>query len=168
MHVVAGKAVAFGEALMPGFRRYQQQIIDNAQALAEELTARGFRLVTGGTDNHLVIVDVRSRQLTGIQATRILDEVGITVNNNQIPFDPLPPTKSSGIRIGTPAMTTRGLTDKEMRCLGRLIANALDHPDDEMRVRRIREEALDLTDRFPVYPGILRRLYEQESSAYAL
>jgi glycine hydroxymethyltransferase len=166
IHVVAGKAVSFGEALHPQFKKYQQQIVKNAKALGDELQARGLRLVTGGTDNHLLVVDLRSRNLTGIQATRILDRVGITVNNNQIPFDPLPPTKSSGIRIGTPAMTTRGLGEKEMHQLGRLIVKALDHADDEMRTRQIREQTLDLADRFPVYPGILRRLYEQERGAY--
>lgn len=167
MHVVAGKAVAFKEALLPGFRSYQRQIIANAATMANTLADAGFRLVTGGTDNHLVVVDVRSRELTGIEATRVLDEVGITVNNNQIPFDPLPPTKSSGIRIGTPAMTTRGLQEAEMERLGQIIAEALDHPKDENRLRRLREETLDLADRFPVYPGILRRLYEQDRSAYA-
>ena len=168
IHVVAGKAVSFGEALNPSFKKYQEQIVLNAQALGDELQSRGLRLVTGGTDNHLLVVDLRSRNISGIQATRILDKVGITVNNNQIPFDPLPPTKSSGIRIGTPAMTTRGLGEKEMRQLGRLIVKALDHAGDEMRTRQIRDQALDLADRFPVYPGILRRLYEQERGAYDL
>ncbi|MBW1810122.1 MAG: serine hydroxymethyltransferase [Deltaproteobacteria bacterium] len=166
IHVVAGKAVSFEEALEPSFRKYQEQIIKNAAALGEVLQEQGLRLVTGGTDNHLLVVDLRSRNLTGIQATRILDRVGITVNNNQIPFDPLPPMKSSGIRIGTPAMTTRGLGEKEMRRLGHLIVSALDHADNEMRTRQIREQTLDLADRFPVYPGILRRLYEQDRGAY--
>jgi glycine hydroxymethyltransferase len=166
IHVVAGKAVAFGEALQPAFLKYQEQIIKNAAALGKELQEHGLRLVTGGTDNHLLVVDLRSRNITGIQATRILDRVGITVNNNQIPFDPLPPKKSSGIRIGTPAMTTRGLGEEEMEQLGHLIVSALDHADDEMRMRQIREQTLDLADRFPVYPGILRRLYEQDRGAY--
>jgi glycine hydroxymethyltransferase len=166
IHVVAGKAVCFQEALGPAFVRYQQQIIDNAAALGEVLVAKGLRLVTGGTDNHLLVVDLRSRGITGIQATRILDQVGITVNNNQIPFDPLPPTQSSGIRIGTPAMTTRGLGVEEMRQLGHLIVAALDHAEDEMRMRQIRDQALDLADRFPIYPGLLRRLLEQNHGAY--
>ncbi|MFH2007696.1 MAG: serine hydroxymethyltransferase [bacterium] len=166
MHVIAGKAVAFTEALAPGFQRYQAQILANARALAEELLAHDFRLVTGGTDNHLIVVDVRSHGVNGIQATRILEEIGITVNNNQIPFDPLPPTKSSGIRIGTPAMTTRGMTEVEMRELGKVISRALDHSDDKVKLRLLREETLDLADRFPIYPGLLRRLYEQERSAY--
>ncbi len=168
IHVVAGKAVALEEALHPSFVKYQEQVIKNAVALGDQLQKQGLRLVTGGTDNHLLVVDLASRKLTGIQATRILDRVGITVNNNQIPFDPLPPTQSSGIRIGTPAMTTRGLGEEEMRQLGSLIVSALDHAGDEMRIRQIREETLDLADRFPVYPGILRRLYEQESGAYEL
>jgi len=166
IHVVAGKAVAFEEALQPSFKSYQEQIINNAAALGDELAKNGLRLVTGGTDNHLLVVDLRSRNLTGIQATRILDRVGVTVNNNQIPFDPLPPTKSSGIRIGTPAMTTRGLGEKEMRRLGQLMVSALENEDNEMRMRQIREETLDLSDRFPVYPGMLRRLYEQDRGAY--
>jgi glycine hydroxymethyltransferase len=166
IHVIAGKAVAFQEALSPGFARYQSQIIANARALADELQNQGFRLVTGGTDNHLVIADVRSRGLTGITATRILDKVGITVNNNQIPFDPLPPTQSSGIRLGTPAMTTRGMTEPDMRELGRIIAMALDDPDDEIRREQLREETENMADRFPIYPGILRRLYELERGAY--
>ena len=166
VHVVAGKAVSFLEALQPAFRKYQQQIINNAAALGEVLQEAGLRLVSGGTDNHLLVVDMRSRNLTGIQATHILDRVGITVNNNQIPFDPLPPMKSSGIRIGTPAMTTRGLCEPEMRQLGHLIVKAIDRADDEMRTRQIRDQTLDLSDRFPVYPGILRRLYEQERGAY--
>jgi glycine hydroxymethyltransferase len=166
MHVIAGKAVAFQEALGEGFRRYQSQIIANAQALASELKERGYRLVTGGTDNHLVIVDVTNRGLTGIEATRILDRIGVTVNNNQIPFDPLPPTQSSGIRLGTPAMTTRGMTEHEMRTLGRIIASAIDNRGRDPLLQQLREETLDLADRFPIYPGILRRLYEQEQGAY--
>ena len=162
MHVIAGKAVAFKEALAPSFKRHQEQVLANAKALANGLEERGFRLVTGGTDNHLVIVDLTDRKMTGIQATRLLDKVGITVNNNQIPFDPLPPMKSSGIRLGTPAMTTRGMTEVEMTELANIIATALDHKNDEIRQRQAREASLDLSDRFPIYPGILRRLYERE------
>jgi glycine hydroxymethyltransferase len=166
MHVVAGKAVALKEALQPGFKAYQSQILLNARTLAEGLAARDFRLVTGGTDNHIVVVDVTGRKLNGIEATRILDKVGVTVNNNQIPFDPLPPTKSSGIRLGTPAVTTRGMGEPEMRQLAEIIARALDRPEDKSLHLRLREETLDLADRFPIYPGILRRLYEQERGAY--
>ena len=166
MHVIAGKAVAFAEALQPGFKAYQAQILANAKALAAELVDHGFRLVTGGTDNHLLVVDVRSQDINGRQATRILEEIGITVNTNQIPFDPLPPIKSSGIRLGTAAMTTRGMTEAEMTSLGHIIAKALEHRDDRVRQRLLREETLDLADRFPIYPGILRRLYEQDRGAY--
>jgi glycine hydroxymethyltransferase len=166
VHTIAGKAVAFKEALQPEFKSYQRQVVANAKALADGLLERGFRLVTGGTDNHIVIVDVRDRKITGIEATRILDRVGITVNNNQIPFDPLPPVKSSGIRLGTPAMTTRGMKEGEMRLLAEMISTALDHPDDDLRQRQAREASLDLADRFPIYPGILRRLYEQEHGSY--
>ncbi len=166
VHVIAGKAVAFQEALQDGFKGYQEQIVANAKALADELIRHDFRLVTGGTDNHLVILDLTNREITGIDATRLLDKVGITVNNNQIPFDPLPPTKSSGIRIGTPAMTSRGMREDEMRQLGHIIAAAIDQRGNEVRQEQLREETLDLADRFPVYPGILRRLYEQENGAY--
>jgi glycine hydroxymethyltransferase len=166
MHVIAGKAVAFAEALTPGFKRYQEQIIANAKTLADELQKHDFRLVTGGTDNHMVVVDLTNRGMDGMQATQILDRVGVTVNNNQIPFDPLPPTRSSGIRVGTPAMTTRGMLEPDMRELGKIIAAALEHPDDDLRRQQLREATRDLADRFPVYPGILRRLYEQERGAY--
>jgi glycine hydroxymethyltransferase len=168
VHVIAGKAVAFKEALEPAFRRYQEQIVANAKALADELMQHGFRLVTGGTDNHLVIVDLTNRGISGIEATHILDRVGITVNNNQIPYDPLPPTQSSGIRIGTPAMTTRGMTETEMRLLGKIIAAAIDEREDDVRREQLREEIEALADRFPIYPGILRRLYEQERGAHDL
>ncbi|NMC68866.1 MAG: serine hydroxymethyltransferase [Myxococcales bacterium] len=168
MHVVAAKAVALKEALSPGFRRYQEQILANARALAEALAARGFRLVTGGTDNHIVVVDLTNRGLTGIEATHVLDRVGITVNNNQIPFDPLPPTKSSGIRLGTPAVTTRGMGEDEMRQLAAIIARAIEARADKTVLQHLRNETLDLADRFPIYPGILRRLYEQERGAYEI
>jgi glycine hydroxymethyltransferase len=168
MHVVAAKAVALKEALNPGFRRYQEQILANARALAEALSAKGFRLVTGGTDNHIVVIDLTSRGLTGIEATHVLDRVGVTVNNNQIPFDPLPPTKSSGIRLGTPAVTTRGMGEDEMRQLAGIIAKAIDNRSDKAVLQHLRNEALDLADRFPIYPGILRRLYEQERGAYEI
>ncbi|RJO64788.1 MAG: serine hydroxymethyltransferase [Myxococcales bacterium] len=167
MHVIAGKAVAFKEALAPGFKHYQEQILRNAKALAEGLAQRGFRLVTGGTDNHMVIVDLSSRKLSGIDAAHILDRVGVTVNNNQIPYDPLPPTKSSGIRLGAPAMTTRGMKEEDFRDLAGIIAAALDNPQDETLLRQLRNLTLDLADRFPIYPGVLRRLCEQDQRAGA-
>ena len=169
MHVIAAKAVALKEALAPGFHRYQEQLLANAAALAADLTARGFRLVAGGTDNHMMVLDVmKSRNLTGAEASNILDEVGITVNKNLIPFDELPPVKASGVRIGTPAVTTRGMGRSEMEQIAGIIDRALSHPADRMLHKRLRDETFDLTDRFPIYAGLLRRLYEQDRGAYEL
>lgn len=166
MHVIAGKAVAFKEALSPGFKLYQKQILANARTLAKTLMEKGFRLVTAGTDNHLMVVDVTSFNVNGVQATSILDEVGITVNHNNIPFDTLPPTKSSGIRLGTPAITTRGMLEEDMQQLGNVIAAAMQEPANVNLKHRLREETLSLVDRFPVYSGIRRMLFEQHRSAY--
>ncbi len=169
MHVIAAKAVALKEALAPGFRRYQEHLLDNAKALAANLSSLGFRLVAGGTDNHLIVIDtMKSRDLTGAEASNILDEVGITVNKNLIPFDELPPTKASGVRIGTPAVTTRGMRDSEMEQIAGIVDRALSNPTDRMLHKRLRDETLDLTDRFPIYAGLLRRLYEQDRGAYEL
>lgn len=153
MHVIAGKAVAFGEALRPAFRQYIERVLENAQVLAETLQAEGFRLVAGGTDNHLLLVDLRPVGLSGKKAERVLDEVGITVNKNAIPNDPRPPTLTSGIRIGTPAMTTRGFGAEEMRLTGRLIAQVLRAPDDEAVKARVRAQVAELVSHFPV-PGV--------------
>ncbi|MCX2726151.1 serine hydroxymethyltransferase [Thermomicrobium sp. 4228-Ro] len=153
MHVIAGKAVAFGEALRPAFRRYIERVLENAQVLAETLQAEGFRLVAGGTDNHLLLVDLRPVGISGKKAQRVLDEVGITVNKNAIPNDPRPPTLTSGIRIGTPAMTTRGFGAEEMRLTGRLIAQVLRAPDDEALKARVRAQVAELVSHFPV-PGV--------------
>lgn len=153
MHVIAGKAVAFGEALRPSFRTYIERVLENARVLAETLREEGFRLVSGGTDNHLLLVDLRSVGISGKKAERVLDEVGITVNKNTIPNDPRPPTQASGIRIGTPAMTTRGFGPDEMRMTGRLIARVLRAPDDEAVKERVRREVAELVSRFPV-PGV--------------
>ena len=139
MHVIAAKAVAFGEALQPAFRAYAAQTIANARTLAHELQRRGFRLVSGGTDNHLLLVDVTSRGLTGKVAEKALDAAGITVNKNKIPFDTRPPLDPSGIRIGTPALTTRGMREPEMRQIAGWIGEVLANPDDtavQTRVRR--------------------------------
>jgi len=169
MHVIAAKAVALKEALASGFHRYQEHLLGNAKTLAANLASRGFRLVAGGTDNHLMVVDVKkSRDLTGAEASDILDEVGITVNKNLIPFDELPPTKASGFRIGTPAVTTRGMGRSEMEQIADIIDRALSNPADRMLHKRLRDETLDLTDRFPIYAGLLRRLYEQDRGAYEL
>ncbi|HEY8485948.1 MAG TPA: serine hydroxymethyltransferase, partial [Limnochordales bacterium] len=156
MHVIAAKAVALKEAQSDGFRAYQEQIVRNARALADALAERGFRLVSGGTDNHLMLVDVhRSRHLTGKQAEQLLDEAGLTVNKNAIPFDPHPPTVASGIRIGTPAVTTRGMREPEMLRIAAFIDEVLSHPADEARRRRIRQEVAELCAAFPIYRGRL-------------
>jgi glycine hydroxymethyltransferase len=150
-HVIAAKAVAFGEALRPEFKVYQQGIIDNAQALAEGLKAAGLRLVSGGTDNHLMLVDLRPKKLTGKVAEEALGKAGITVNKNMIPWDPEKPMTTSGIRVGTPALTSRGMGTKEMDLVARLIGRALDAPGDEAALAKIRGEVKELCAQFPMY-----------------
>jgi glycine hydroxymethyltransferase len=166
MHVIAAKAVALREALHPSFREYQKQIILNAQTLAQALTTRGFRLVSGGTDNHLMLVDLRSRKLTGKQASTLLDEIGITVNKNLIPNDPLPPTETSGVRIGSPALTTRGMKEPEMEKIVDVMDRALSNPYDHELHRKLRKETGEICDAFPIYAGLQRRLGEQDRGAY--
>ena len=153
MHVIAGKAVALKEAGTPEFRAYAKQIRANARTLAASLTKAGLRVVSGGTDNHLMLVDVRPMSLTGKGAEKLLDAVGITVNKNTIPYDPQKPGTASGIRIGTPAVTTRGMREAEMERIGALIARAMRDAKDETIAKQIADEVLDLTRRFPV-PGI--------------
>ena len=155
MHVIAGKAVALKEAATPEFKTYAKQIRANARTLAAALSAAGLRVVSGGTDNHLMLVDVRPMELTGKAAEKLLDAVGITVNKNTIPYDPQKPGTASGIRIGTPAVTTRGMREAEMERIGALIARALREAKDEAIAKQIADEVLDLTRRFPV-PGISR------------
>lgn len=133
------------------FRRYQQQIINNAQALARGLTEKGFRLVSGGTDNHLMLVDLRSRNLTGKDAEKILDEVGITVNKNTIPFDPQSPFVTSGIRLGTPALTSRGFTEEDMAVVAEAIHLALSAPEDEAMQQKVKGMVAELCARHPLY-----------------
>jgi glycine hydroxymethyltransferase len=149
MHVVAAKAIAFGEAAQPGFRTYIDRVLANATTLAEELTRHGFRLVSGGTDNHLMLVDVTARGLTGKVAESALDAAGITINKNMIPYDARPPMDPSGIRIGTPAITTRGLGTDEMRRLGAWISEALQHANEPAVLERVRGEVRDLCRQFP-------------------
>ncbi|MCS7015011.1 MAG: serine hydroxymethyltransferase [Gemmatales bacterium] len=149
MHVIAAKAVAFGEAMRPEFRDYARQIVANAQTLAEELLRAGFRLVSGGTDNHLILVDVTPRGLTGKIAEKALERAGITVNKNLIPFDKRPPLDPSGLRLGTPAITTRGMKETEMRLIARWIDEVLSNPDDEAVLMRIREQVRELCQQFP-------------------
>jgi glycine hydroxymethyltransferase len=157
MHVVAAKAVCFKEALEAGFKQYQAQVISNAKALAEELSSAGFRIVSGGTDNHLMLVDVFVRGLTGSQAERTLERAAITVNKNAIPFDTQPPLKASGIRIGTPALTTRGMRESEMRVIAGLISEALAEPESEAVQKSIRERVKEMCERFPIYESRLVR-----------
>ncbi|HEY8393355.1 MAG TPA: serine hydroxymethyltransferase [Thermaerobacter sp.] len=149
MHVIAAKAVCFHEAAQPAFREYARQVVANARALAETLAAEGLRLVSGGTDNHLMLVDLRPLGVTGREAEQVLERVGITVNKNAIPFDPQPPMVTSGIRLGTPALTTRGMREGEMREIGRLIAAALRHRDDPAELKRLRQRVLELSAAFP-------------------
>ena len=152
MHVIAAKAVCFKEAAEPGFAAYQRQIAANARALAAALVDAGFRLVSGGTDNHMMLVDVFSRGITGKAAEAALGKAGITVNKNAIPFDRNPPMVASGIRIGTPAVTTRGLREAEMQIVGGLIARALQAPDDDRALAGVRAEVEGLCRTFPLYP----------------
>jgi glycine hydroxymethyltransferase len=151
MHVIAAKAVCFQEALQPEFREYQKQIVANAKVLCETIAADGFRIVSGGTDNHLMLVDVFSKKITGKDAEKALERAGITVNKNAIPFDTNPPMTASGIRVGTPAVTTRGLKEPEMKKIGHWICEVLSHLGDESVVARVRAEVTRLTEQFPLY-----------------
>jgi len=150
MHVIAAKAVAFGEALKPSFKHYQQRILENAKALADELKNQGLRLVSGGTDNHLVLVDLTPIGVNGRDAEKALEEAGIACNKNQIPFDPLPPRITSGIRLGTPAITTRGFGVSEVREVARLIARVLKHIGNHAIIQEVRQKTLELCRAFPV------------------
>ena len=152
MHVIAAKAVALKEALSPEFKSYQQQIVTNARVLAQALMSQGFRLTSGGTDNHLMLVDLRKSELTGKVAQETLDRAHITVNKNAVPFDTRSPFVTSGIRIGTPAVTTRGMKEKEMEQIGDFIGRALNHVTDEQVLQTIAGEVGELCRKFPVYP----------------
>ncbi|MBK9144548.1 MAG: serine hydroxymethyltransferase [Candidatus Melainabacteria bacterium] len=158
MHVIAAKAVAFGEALKPEFRQYQERIVANARVLARTMVDQGLEIVSGGTDNHLMTVDLRPISMTGKSASKLLEEVGITVNKNAVPNDPEKPFITSGIRIGTPAATTRGMGIAEMEKIGALIADTLKSPEDETVKARVREEVKQLCQRFPLYPQYSERL----------
>ena len=151
VHIVAAKAVCFLEASQPGFKDYARQIVANAKVLAETLAAEGFRIISGGTDTHLMLVDVFSKGMLGSEAEKGLGEAAITVNKNAIPFDTNPPLKPSGIRIGTPAMTTRGMKEAEMKQIGRWIAEALNQRTDAAVLAKIREQVLGLCEQFPLY-----------------
>lgn len=151
MHVIAAKAVAFQEALQPGFIDYQKQIVKNAKRMGDKLMQSGFKLVSGGTDNHLVLVDLRDTDITGHIAEESLDKAGITVNKNAVPFDPRPPAVTSGIRIGTPAITTRGMKEDEMDTVAGWITEAFENHDNDAVLSRIKNEVKDLCTNFPVY-----------------
>jgi glycine hydroxymethyltransferase len=156
MHIVAAKAVAFKEALEPEFATYAQQVVTNAKVLAEAIAAEGYRIVSGGTDTHVMLIDVFQKGMLGSEAEHALGEAGITVNKNAIPYDTNPPMKPSGIRIGTPALTTRGMKEPEMRVIAGWIAQALEHRSDAAKLRQIRGHVLEMAEKFPLY-GWLRK-----------
>ncbi len=158
MHAVAAKAVAFGEALRPEFKVYARQVVDNAKALAEGLQGQGLRIVSGGTDNHLMLLDLRPKKLTGKLAEEVLGLAGITVNKNQIPFDPEKPTISSGVRVGTPAITTRGMQVPEMATVAKFIGRALDASGDAAALAKIKAEVAEFSRSFPLYQSRLRKV----------
>jgi glycine hydroxymethyltransferase len=151
MHIVAAKAVAFAEALRPEFKTYAAQIVANAQVLALSLQDAGFRIISGGTDNHLMLVDTFQKGILGSEAELALGKAGITVNKNSIPYDTNPPLKPSGIRVGTPALTTRGMKEPEMRLIAAWISQALDQRNDDAALERIRGEVAELANQFPLY-----------------
>lgn len=151
MHVIAGKAVSFGEALKPEFKTYAQNVVKNAQTLAAGLVEEGLNVISGGTDNHLMLVDLRSINMTGKAAQFLLDEIGVTVNKNAIPFDPTSPFITSGIRIGTPAATSRGMDEDAMKVIAKIIAMALKNPEDQAVLDKARGMVRDLTAQFPLY-----------------
>ena len=151
MHVIAAKAVALGEALQPSFKEYGAQVVKNAAALADELTKLGYRIVSGGTDTHVMLVDLTSKDITGKDAQNLLDEVNITANRNTIPFEPRSPFITSGIRLGSPALTTRGFKEEDMREVARIIAHVLDAPADEVRREEARSRVAALCDKYPLY-----------------
>ena len=151
MHVIAAKAVAFKEALSDEFKVYQQQVLDNAKALADELVKKGFRIVSGGTDNHLMLVDLRSKNITGKEAQFLLDEIGITANRNTIPFEPLSPFVTSGIRLGTPALTTRGLKEEDIREVADIIADVIENREDSAVIEAAKAKVQAICKIFPLY-----------------
>jgi glycine hydroxymethyltransferase len=159
MHVIAAKAVAFKEALSAEFRNYQRQIVSNARRLAAELSERGYRLVSGGTDNHLMLVDLRKNGLTGAEAELTLDKAWITVNKNSIPFDPEKPAVTSGIRVGTPAVTSRGMEEEDMATIAQFIHEALEAHEDAEAIERVRQQVAEFCSRFPLHKPV----YERES-----
>jgi glycine hydroxymethyltransferase len=153
-HVNAAKAVAFKEASSQEFKEYIKQVVKNAKTLAEELKKYEFRLISGGTDNHLILIDLTNKNISGKDAEKILDSIGITVNKNMIPFDKKSPFDPSGIRLGTPAMTTRGMKEEEMKIIANLISETIKYKNDSLRLEEIKKQVLDLTSKFPLYPEL--------------
>jgi glycine hydroxymethyltransferase len=151
MHIIAAKAVCLKEAMEPGFKDYQEQVVKNAQALAASIAKRGYRIVSGGTDNHLFLIEVHSRGITGTDGEKALDRAGITVNKNSIPFDPLPPMKGGGIRLGSPSITSRGMREPEMESIGAWISEVLANIGNAEVEQRVRKQVADLAARFPIY-----------------
>jgi glycine hydroxymethyltransferase len=151
VHVMAAKAVCFHEAMQPEFKAYAKQVVTNAKALAETLQGEGFRIISGGTDTHLMLVDVFSQGMLGSEAEKALGEAGITVNKNAIPFDTNPPMKPSGIRLGSPALTTRGMKEPEMRQIGKWISTALHNRTNPDMLKRIRQQVFEMSEMFPLY-----------------
>jgi glycine hydroxymethyltransferase len=158
MHVIAAKAVCFKEAMKPSFKVYQRQILKNCRALCDEMSGRGYRIVAGGTDTHLFLIDLTNKGISGKDASSALDMAGITVNKNLIPFDTKSPFVASGIRIGSPAVTTRGMKEREMRGIAAMMDEVLSAPSDERRIRRVRAEVAVLVKKFPLYRDLIRRL----------
>ncbi|MEI2398212.1 MULTISPECIES: serine hydroxymethyltransferase [Paenibacillus] len=154
MHVIASKAVSFGEALQPSFKTYAENVVKNAKVLADTLIGEGVNIVSGGTDNHLMLLDTRNLSITGKDAEKVLDSIGITVNKNAIPFDPTSPFVTSGIRIGTPAVTSRGMDEPAMVTIGRIIANVLKNPKDDANLTQAAREVAELTEKYPIYPEL--------------
>ncbi len=167
MHVIAAKAVAFKEAMTPEFKEYAKQVILNARVLAQELAKEGFKIITGGTDSHIVLVDLRNMNLTGKVVEEALEKAGITVNKNAVPFDPQKPTVTSGIRIGTPALTTRGMKEEEMVKIAKMISTVVKNLDDETIIEKVREEVRELCEQFPLYPELRERINELRNSQTA-
>jgi len=156
VHIIAAKAVCLKEAKEPGFKEYQKQVVVNAKAMANAVAKQGFRLVSGGTDNHLFLIEVHSRGVTGSGAEKALDRAGITVNKNAIPFDPLPPMKAGGLRLGSPSVTTRGMKETEMELIGNWVAEVLSHFDDRAVEQKVRRQVAELAGRFPIYESRLK------------
>ncbi len=160
MHIIAAKAVCFQEALKPEFKVYQSQILKNSKAFASELAKRGYRIVSGGTDTHLFLVDLTNKNVTGRDAAATLDRAGITVNKNLIPFDKTSPFVTSGVRIGTPAVTTRGMKESEMAVIAELIDRVVTNLSDESVISDVKNQVLKLVKKFPLYDGLVKRLEE--------